>query len=74
MATSLNPGPFSGETPNKDRNRVRRITFVIGSVKTAAHVVHPTGSLNRYDRARNDSVDPNNIQTPKRNDYITEEA
>lgn len=74
MAVSINPGPFSGEAPNPNRNRIRRITFVIGSVKTASHVVNPTGSLNRYDRARNDSLDPNNIQTPERNTYITEES
>lgn len=73
MAISTNPGPFSGQT-NNDQNRIRRITFCIGSVKTAAHVVHPTGSRERYDRARNDSLDPNNIQTTERNTYITEES
>lgn len=73
MAIASNPGPFDGETGG-DRNRIRRITFCIGSVKTAAHVVTPTGSLSRYDAARSDSSDPNNIQTPERNTYITEES
>lgn len=73
MAISSNPGPFDG-VASGDVNRIRRITFCIGSIKTAAHVVHPTGPLARYDRARNDSSDPNNIQTAERNTYITEES
>lgn len=54
-------------------NRANRITFCIGSVKTASHVVHPTGTKKRYDAVREDTVDPNNISTPQREDYITEE-
>jgi hypothetical protein len=73
MAIASNPGPFNGET-NYKQNRIRRITFCIGSVKTASHVVNPTGSRSRYDRARDDSSDPGNIQTTERNTYITEEA
>lgn len=68
-----NPGPFDG-VASGDVNRIRRITFCVGSVKTAAHVVHPTGSKARYDAARNDSSDPNNIQTKERDTYIDEEA
>jgi len=74
MATSLNPGPFDGQTPNPNRNRINRITFSIGGVKTAAHVVDPTGSLERYDRARNDSVDPAEVQAPIRKTFITEQT
>jgi hypothetical protein len=73
MAISSNPGPFDGQT-NPDLNRIRRITFCVGSVKTAAHVVLPTGSKGRYDKVRNDSSDPNNISVPERNTYITEES
>lgn len=73
MTIATNPGPFNGETGG-NRNRIRRITFVVGSVKTAAHVVNPTGSLDRYDAARSDSSDPDNITTPERNTYITEES
>ena len=74
MATSLNPGPFDGETPNPNRNRIHRITFSIGGVKTAAHVVQPTGSKGRYDRVRNDSVDPAEVQAPIRKTFITEQT
>ena len=67
-------GPFENDNkPGPNTNRIRRITFNIGSVKTASHVVEPTGSLDRYDAARDDSLDPNNIVTPERNRYITEE-
>ena len=73
MAISSNPGPFDG-VESGDVNRIRRITLCIGGIKTAAHVDNPTGSLARYDRARNDSSDPENIQTPDRQTFITEEA
>lgn len=66
--------PFSGDSPPHDRNRARRITFMVGPTKTAAHVVNPTGSLGRYNAARSDSLDPENIHVKKRDDYITEES
>ena len=65
--------PFSS-SPIGNVNRVRRVTFMVGAVKTASHVVEPTGSKARYDAARPDSTDPQNIQVFDRNDYITEEA
>lgn len=69
---AISDAPFNNE-PSRDNNRVRRITFCIGSVKTAAHVTHPTGSKERYEKVRDDSSDPKNVQTPLRDDYITEE-
>ena len=74
MTIARNPGPFDGQTPNPNRNRIHRITFSIGGVKTAAHVVDPTGSLERYDAARSDSSDPDNIQAPIRKTFITEQT
>ena len=74
MPIASNPGPFDGAASG-DVNRIRRITFCIGSVKTAAHVDNRgSGSKAAYDRARDDSSDPNNIQTKKRDRYIDEEA
>lgn len=55
-------------------NRINRITFCIGAVKTAAHVVHVTGTKQRYDSVRTDSVDPDNVTTPLRDRYKTEES
>jgi hypothetical protein len=54
-------------------NRINRITICIGGVKTAAHVVHPTGSKQRYDEVRTDTVDPKDIQFAPRNRFKTEE-
>jgi hypothetical protein len=73
MAIASNPGPFDGVAVG-DVNRIRRITICIGAVKTAAHVDAPTGSLARYDRARDDSSDPDARQTKERDTYIDEEA
>jgi len=75
MAISTNPGPFAGDTPPYNNNRIRRITFMIGSVKTAAHLDHVrSGSIAGYEKVRNDSSDPDNIRVPERNTYITEES
>ncbi len=65
-------GPFEGDNVG-DKNRIHRITFLIGPTKTAAHVVHPTGSKKRYDSVRDDSQDPQNIHYTPRDRYITEE-
>ncbi len=70
---AISEQPLSGEAQG-NVNRIRRITICIGSVKTAAHVDNPTGSLARYDRARDDNVDSDNVQTPERQTFITEEA
>jgi len=75
MAIATNPGPFAGDSFDKDRNRIRRITFCIGSVKTAAHLDNQrSGTTPGYSKVRDDSSDPNNIQTAERPTYITEEA
>lgn len=66
--------PFQNDSaPGPNTNRIRRITFNIGGIKTAAHVDNPTGSLERYDAARADSVDPQERQVAPRDRYITEE-
>lgn len=65
--------PFSGSAQG-DVNRVHRITMLVGPLKTVAHVVHPTGSKERYEKVRDDSTDPDNIQVVERNTYITEES
>lgn len=70
---AISQTPFSGDTPPHNRNRVRRITFLVGPTKTSSHVVNPTGSLDRYDRARDDSTDPTNRQVVERDANITEE-
>ncbi len=74
MAISINPGPFDGDTTG-DVNRIRRITFMVGPVKTVAHLDNrSSGSVAAYEKVRNDSSDPANIQVPKRVTYIDEEA
>lgn len=74
MAIASNPGPFDGVTVG-DVNRIRRITFSIGGVKTAAHVDNRgSGSKAAYERARDDSSDPDNIHFTERDRYIDEEA
>jgi hypothetical protein len=55
-------------------NRIGRITFMVSSTKTSANVVHPEGSLNRYDKPRTDTVEPANIHFVERNRYITRES
>lgn len=70
---AISETPFSG-SPLGDYNRVRRVTFMVGPTKTASHVVEPTGSKGRYDAARDESTDPQNIQVFKRDAYITEES
>lgn len=74
MAISTNPGPFDGDVTG-DVNRVRRITFMVGPVKTVAHLDNrASGSVGAYEKVRADSSDPENIQVPERNTYIDEEA
>ncbi len=73
MAIASNPGPFDGETG--DKNRVHRITFLVGPTKTVSHVDHRgSGSKKGYEKVRDDSQDPENIQVTERNTYIDEEA
>ena len=69
---TISNSPFANSTQG-DVNRVRRITMLVGPTKTVAHVVHPTGSKGRYDKARDDSTDPKNIHVAPSPDYITEE-
>jgi hypothetical protein len=74
MAIASNPGPFSGDTQPYDRNRIRRITFLVGPTKTVAHVDNRgSGSKGGYEKARDDSQDPANIHVTERARYITEE-
>ena len=66
-------GPFENDNLG-NVNRIRRITFLVGPTKTASHVVNPTGSKERYDKARDDSQDSNNVHFTPRDRYITEES
>ncbi len=73
MTIASNPGPFSGGPTNV--NRIRRITFLVGSVKTVSHLDNrSSGSVGAYEKTRDDSSDPNNIHVVKRDRFITEEA
>jgi len=75
MAISSNPGPFSGDTPPHNRNRIRRITMLVSPVKTVAHLDNrSSGSVGAYEKPRNDSSDPANSQVTERDTYITEES
>ncbi len=74
MAIASNPGPFDG-VASGDVNRIRRITFLVGPVKTVSHVDnHASGSVAAYDKVRDDSSDPANIQVTERDTFIDEEA
>ncbi len=74
MAISTNPGPLDGSASG-DVNRIRRITFVVGSVKTVSHLDNrSSGSVAAYEKVRNDSSDPANIQFTPRDRFIDEEA
>lgn len=74
MAISINPGPFDG-VASGDVNRIRRITFLVGPVKTVAHLDNrSSGSVAGYEKVRNDSSDPANIQVAEKITYIDEEA
>lgn len=74
MAIASNPGPFDG-VASGNVNRVRRITFLVGSSKTVSHVDnHKSGSVEPYGKVRDDSSDPANIQVTERDAYIDEEA
>ncbi len=70
---AISEQPFANSASG-DVNRIHRITFLVGPLKTVSHVTHPTGSLNRYDKARDDSIDPDNIHVTERDRYIDEEA
>lgn len=73
MAIASNPGPFDGETG--DKNRIQRITFMVGSTKTVSYVDHRgSGSKKGYEKVRDDSQDPANIHVAPRDRYIDEEA
>ena len=73
MAIATNPGPFDGETG--DKNRINRITFLVGPVKTVAHLAHTSsGSKAGYEKVRDDSSDPANVQVTERDRYVDEEV
>lgn len=74
MAIASNPGPFANSSSG-NVNRIRRITFMVGSVKTVSHLDNrSSGNVGAFEKTRNDSSDPANIQVVKRNRFITEEA
>jgi hypothetical protein len=73
MTIASNPGPFDGETG--DKNRINRITFLVGPVKTVSHLASTSsGSKAAYEKVRDDSTDPANVQVTERNTYVDEEA
>lgn len=74
MAIASNPGPFDG-VPSGDVNRIRRITFLVGPVKTVSHLDNrASGSKGAYEKVRDDSSDPANIHVTERDTFIDEEA
>lgn len=74
MAIASNPGPFDGEVGG-NRNRIRRITFLVGPAKTVSHLDNrSSGSVGAYEKTRDDSSDPANIHVTERATYITEES
>jgi hypothetical protein len=74
MAIASNPGPFANEASG-DVNRIRRITFLVGPTKTVSHLDNQaSGSKGPYEKVRDDSSDPANIQVTERDTFITEEA
>ena len=73
MAIASNPGPFDGETGDKNRNQ--RVTFLVGPVKTVSHLTSTrSGSKAAYEKVRDDSTDPANIQVAPRDRYDDEEV
>ena len=75
MAIASNPGPFVNDTPPHNRNRIRRITFLVGPTKTVSHLDNrASGSVGAYEKVRDDSLDPANIHVTERDTFIDEEA
>jgi len=73
MAIASTPGPFDGEVGG-NRNRIRRITFMVSPIKTVSHLDNrSSGSVGAYGKTRSDSSDPANIHVTPRDRYITEE-
>lgn len=71
---AISNAPLSG-SPSGDVNRIRRITFLVGPVKTVSHIDNrASGSVGAYEKVRDDSSDPANIQVTERDTYIDEEA
>lgn len=69
---AISDAPFGNE-PSRDNNRNHRVTFSIGGVKTASHLAEKSGNKDRYEKARDDSTDPNNIASEHPNNYVSEE-
>jgi hypothetical protein len=56
-------------------NRVDRVTFCIGAVKTACHLPsYRSGTKQAFEAVRTDSLDPENISKPLENRYVTKET
>lgn len=69
---AISSTPFAGDSG--DKNRLNRITFLVGSVKTVSHVDHRgSGSKGAYEKTRDDSTDPRNIGPVEFKNYIDEE-
>ena len=61
--------------PTYNKNYLNRVTFCIGSVKTACHLPsYPNGDTAAFEAVRTDSLDPNNIGSTDREDYVTDEG
>ena len=71
---AISNAPLAG-SPSGDVNRIRRITFLVGPVKTVSHLDNrSSGSVAAYEKVRDDSTDPSNIQVTPRDRFIDEEA
>ena len=56
-------------------NRVDRVTFCIGAVKTACHLPsYRSGTVQAFEKCRDDAIDPENISKPLEDRYVTKEG
>lgn len=56
-------------------NRVDRVTFCIGSVKTACHLPsYRSGTKQAFEAVREDKIDNENVSKPLENRYVTKES
>lgn len=71
---AISDAPLAG-SPSGDVNRIRRITFLVGPLKTVSHLDNrASGSVGAYEKVRDDSTDPANIHVVERDTFIDEEA
>jgi len=56
-------------------NRVDRVTFCIGAVKTACHLPsYRSGADPGFTKVRTDAIDNENVSKPLENRYVTKES